>query len=165
MVRLLWESNSPRSRHERAHRARPPGRRPVLPGVPGRFGSIEGARAFCAACFDRFNHAHRHGIGPLRAAGEICERRTATLDPPTPPPTRPVPPPTSDATEAVHRRLDQQASHRRHSSIRMRSRSRGLDGFRDAIRSRRDIRPTSSSPSRSACARAPTTSKCPSSFV
>ena len=34
------------------------------PAFPGRFGSIEDARAFCAAFFDHYNHVHRHaGIG------------------------------------------------------------------------------------------------------
>ena len=34
------------------------------PGFPGRFGSIEDARAFCRAFFHWYNHEHRHsGIG------------------------------------------------------------------------------------------------------
>ncbi len=34
------------------------------PAFPGRFGSIQDARAFCTAFFDHYNHVHRHaGIG------------------------------------------------------------------------------------------------------
>lgn len=34
------------------------------PAFPGRFGSIEDARSFCASFFDHYNHVHRHaGIG------------------------------------------------------------------------------------------------------
>jgi len=76
------------------------------PAFPGRFGSIEDARAFCAAFFEHYNHVHRHaGIGlhtpasvHFGTAGEIRVQRAATLDaayaanparfrhrPPTPP--------------------------------------------------------------------------------
>jgi len=58
------------------------------PAFPGRFGSIEDARAFCAAFFDHYNHVHRHaGIGLHTAASvhygtatEIRTKRAATLD-------------------------------------------------------------------------------------
>ena len=44
------------------------------PAFPGRFGSIEDARAFCTVFFDYYNHIHRHsrhrsahaGVGALR---------------------------------------------------------------------------------------------------
>jgi putative transposase len=76
------------------------------PAFPGRFGSIEDARAFCAVFFDYYNHVHRHaGIGlhtpasvQYGTAGEVRTQRAATLDaayaanparfrhrPPTPP--------------------------------------------------------------------------------
>jgi putative transposase len=58
------------------------------PAFPGRFGSIEDARAFCSAFFDHYNHVHRHaGIGLHTAASvhygtatEIRLQRAATLD-------------------------------------------------------------------------------------
>jgi putative transposase len=58
------------------------------PAFPGRFGSIEDARAFCGLFFDHYNHVHRHaGIGlhtPASVhhgtAGEIRAQRGATLD-------------------------------------------------------------------------------------
>jgi putative transposase len=58
------------------------------PAFPGRFGSIEDARAFCAAFFDHYNHEHRHaGIGlhtpasvHYGTAPEIRAQRAATLD-------------------------------------------------------------------------------------
>jgi putative transposase len=58
------------------------------PAFPGRFGSIEDARAFCAAFFDHYNHVHRHaGIGlhtpasvHYGTAGEIRAQRAVTLD-------------------------------------------------------------------------------------
>jgi putative transposase len=76
------------------------------PAFPGRFGSIQDARAFCAVFFDHYNHLHRHaGIGlhtpasvHYGTAGEIRAQRAVTLDaayaanparfrhrPPTPP--------------------------------------------------------------------------------
>lgn len=76
------------------------------PAFPGRFGSIEHARQFCAEFFDHYNHIHRHrGIGlhtpasvHYGTADEIRAQRQATLDaayaanparfacrPPTPP--------------------------------------------------------------------------------
>ena len=76
------------------------------PAFPGRFGSIEDARAFCALFFDHYNHVHRHvGIGlhtpasvHYGTAREIRAQRQVTLDavyaanparfryrPPTPP--------------------------------------------------------------------------------
>jgi putative transposase len=76
------------------------------PAFPGRFGSIEDARAFCTVFFDYYNHVHRHsGVGLHTAASvhygtatEIQAQRAATLDaaytanparfrhqPPTPP--------------------------------------------------------------------------------
>ncbi|MBA2326314.1 MAG: IS3 family transposase [Actinobacteria bacterium] len=76
------------------------------PPFPGRFGSIEDARAFCALFFDHYNHVHRHaGIGlhtpasvHYGTATEIRAQRARTLDaayaanparfrhrPPTPP--------------------------------------------------------------------------------
>jgi putative transposase len=58
------------------------------PAFPGRFGSIEDARAFCAVFFDYYNHVHRHaGIGLHTAASvhygtanEIRAQRARTLD-------------------------------------------------------------------------------------
>jgi putative transposase len=58
------------------------------PAFPGRFGSIEDARAFCSVFFDHYNHVHRHaGIGlhtpasvHYDTAGEIRAQRAVTLD-------------------------------------------------------------------------------------
>ena len=58
------------------------------PAFPGRFGSIEHARTFCAAFFDHYNHVHRHaGIGlhtpasvHYGTADEIRAQRAVTLD-------------------------------------------------------------------------------------
>jgi len=58
------------------------------PAFPGRFGSIEDARSFCAAFFEHYNHVHRHAsIGLHTAASvhygtatEIRAKRAATLD-------------------------------------------------------------------------------------
>ena len=58
------------------------------PAFPGRFGSIQHARSFCAAFFDHYNHIHRHaGIGlhtpasvHYGTAGEIRAQRAVTLD-------------------------------------------------------------------------------------
>jgi putative transposase len=58
------------------------------PTFPGRFGSLEDARAFCALFFDHYNHVHRHaGIGlhtpasvHYGTASEIRAQRAATLD-------------------------------------------------------------------------------------
>ena len=58
------------------------------PRFPGRFGSIEDARAFCNDVFDYYNHEHRHsGIGlhtpaslHYGTAHAIREQRQATLD-------------------------------------------------------------------------------------
>jgi putative transposase len=58
------------------------------PAFPGRFGSIEDARAFCARFFDHYNHVHRHaGIGlhtpasvHYGTANEIRTQRAVTLD-------------------------------------------------------------------------------------
>jgi putative transposase len=58
------------------------------PAFPGRFGSIEDARSFCALFFDHYNHVHRHaGIGlhtPASVhygnASEIRAQRAVTLD-------------------------------------------------------------------------------------
>ena len=58
------------------------------PAFPGRFGSIEDARSFCAAFFDYYNHVHRHaGIGlhtpasvHYGTADEIRSKRTITLE-------------------------------------------------------------------------------------
>ena len=58
------------------------------PAFPGRFGSIEDARAFCADFFEHYNHVHRHaGIGLHTAASvhygtatEIRAKRAETLD-------------------------------------------------------------------------------------
>jgi putative transposase len=76
------------------------------PAFPGRFGSIQDARAFCTVFFDHYNHVHRHaGIGlhtpasvHYGTAPEIRAQRQVTLDaayaanparfrhrPPTPP--------------------------------------------------------------------------------
>jgi len=58
------------------------------PAFPGKFGSIEDARTFCAAFFDHYNHVHRHaGIGLHTPASvhygtavEIRAQRAITLD-------------------------------------------------------------------------------------
>ena len=58
------------------------------PAFPGRFGSIEDARAFCAAFFEHYNHVHRHaGIGlhtpasvHFGTAEEVRAKRAVTLD-------------------------------------------------------------------------------------
>ena len=58
------------------------------PAFPGRFGSIQHARAFCTAFFDHYNHEHRHtGIGlhtpasvHYGTAREIRAQRAVTLD-------------------------------------------------------------------------------------
>src|SRR5680860_1515790 len=58
------------------------------PAFPGRFGSIQDARTFCAAFFEHYNHIHRHaGIGLHTAASvhygtatEIRAQRVVTLD-------------------------------------------------------------------------------------
>ncbi len=58
------------------------------PAFPGRFGSIEDARAFCEVFFDHYNHVHRHaGVGlhtpasvHYGTAHEIRAQRAATLD-------------------------------------------------------------------------------------
>ena len=85
------------------------------PAFPGRFGSIEDARAFCAVFFDHYNHVHRHsgigpahpGIGPLRHRHRdprpACRhpRRRLRRQPrpiPAPPPTPPSCPPSPGST-------------------------------------------------------------------
>jgi len=58
------------------------------PAFPGRFGSIQDARSFCALFFDHYNHMHRHaGIGlhtpasvHYGTAGEIRAKRALTLN-------------------------------------------------------------------------------------
>ncbi len=58
------------------------------PAFPGRFGSIQDARAFCSLFFDHYNHVHRHaGIGlhtpasvHYGTASEVRAQRSATLD-------------------------------------------------------------------------------------
>jgi len=58
------------------------------PAFPGRFGSIEHARQFCAEFFQHYNHEHRHsGIGLHTPASvhygtvtEIWGKRAETLD-------------------------------------------------------------------------------------
>lgn len=58
------------------------------PAFPGRFGSIEDARAFCSTFFDYYNHVHRHaGIGlhtpasvHYSTAREVQAQRQVTLD-------------------------------------------------------------------------------------
>lgn len=58
------------------------------PAFPGRFGSIQDARAFCSVFFEHYNHVHRHaGIGlhtpasvHYGTAREIRGQRAATLD-------------------------------------------------------------------------------------
>jgi putative transposase len=58
------------------------------PAFPGRFGSIQDARAFCSVFFDHYNHQHRHrGIGlhtpasvHYGTAPEVRAQRQATLD-------------------------------------------------------------------------------------
>lgn len=58
------------------------------PAFPGRFGSIEDARAFCNMFFEHYNHVHRHaGIGlhtpasvHYGTATEVRAQRAVTLD-------------------------------------------------------------------------------------
>lgn len=58
------------------------------PAFPGRFGSNEHARAFCAISFDYYNHVHGHaGVGRHTPASlhygtatEIRAQRARTLD-------------------------------------------------------------------------------------
>jgi putative transposase len=58
------------------------------PAFPGRFGSIQDARAFCTVFFEHYNHVHRHaGIGlhtpasvHYGTATEVRGHRQATLD-------------------------------------------------------------------------------------
>jgi putative transposase len=58
------------------------------PAFPGRFGSIEDARSFCATFFEYYNHDHRHsGIALHTAASvhygtadEVRALRQQTLD-------------------------------------------------------------------------------------
>ena len=58
------------------------------PAFPGRFGSIQDARAFCAEFFEHYNHVHRHaGIGlhtpasvHYGTAAEIRAQRAVTLN-------------------------------------------------------------------------------------
>jgi putative transposase len=58
------------------------------PAFPGRFGSIQHARAFCGQFFDHYNHIHRHsGIGlhtpasvHYGTAADIRAQRQVTLD-------------------------------------------------------------------------------------
>jgi putative transposase len=58
------------------------------PAFPGRFGSIQDAREFCAAFFEHYNHVHRHsGIGlhtpasvHYGTATAIRAQRKVTLD-------------------------------------------------------------------------------------
>jgi putative transposase len=58
------------------------------PAFPDRFGSIEGARAFCEQFFAYYNHEHRHsGIGlhtpasvHFGTATEVRAKRASTLD-------------------------------------------------------------------------------------
>ncbi len=58
------------------------------PAFPGRFGSIEDARAFCNTFFEHYNHVHRHaGIGlhtpasvHYGTATEVRAQRGVTLD-------------------------------------------------------------------------------------
>jgi putative transposase len=57
------------------------------PAFPGRFGSIQDARTFCAAFFEHYNHVHRHaGLGlhtpasvHYGTATEVRQQRAATL--------------------------------------------------------------------------------------
>jgi len=58
------------------------------PAFPGRFGSIQDARTFCAAFFEHYNHIHRHaGLGLQTPASvhygtatQVRQQRAATLD-------------------------------------------------------------------------------------
>jgi len=58
------------------------------PAFPGRFGSIQDARAFCGSFFEHYNHVHRHaGIGLHTPASvhygtavEVRAQRAVTLD-------------------------------------------------------------------------------------
>lgn len=58
------------------------------PTFPERFGSVEGARAFCQAFFDYYNHDHRHSGTGYHApasvhygtAQDIRAKRVQTLD-------------------------------------------------------------------------------------
>ena len=111
------------------------------PGFPGRFGSIQDARAFCAEFFEHYNHVHRHaGIGlhtpasvHYGTATEIQVQRAVTLNAAyttnparfrhrrPQPPALPCP---------AHHGLDQRTHHRSEHQIRMTSCLTGLDRFR-----------------------------------
>ena len=41
------------------------------PAFPGRFGSIQDARAFCALFFDHYNHVHRHAAIGLHTPASV----------------------------------------------------------------------------------------------
>ncbi len=41
------------------------------PSFPGRFGSIEAARAFCGEFFDHYNHRHRHSGIALHTPADV----------------------------------------------------------------------------------------------
>jgi len=77
----LWRSSARTGNHD--------GSAPIplyRPAFPGRFGSIEHARAVCALFVDHYNHVHCHaGIGlhtprsvHYDTAGEIRAQRTVT---------------------------------------------------------------------------------------
>ncbi len=107
------------------------------PAFPGRFGSIEDARTFCANFFDHYNHIHRHagvGLHTLRRSTTAPPRRSASSGPSPSMPLRrqsvPVPPSPAHATEVAHDRLDQRTHSRSTHQIRMRSCLTGLDTFR-----------------------------------
>jgi hypothetical protein len=112
------------------------------PAFPGRFGSIEDARAFCATFFDYYNHEHRHaGVGlhtpasvHYGTAREIRAQRAATLDAAYAANPGQVSASAADTTEAAHRRLDQRTQPRSTHQIRMRSCLTGLDRFRPVRR-------------------------------
>ncbi len=99
------------------------------PAFPGRFGSIEDARAFCEAFFDSLQprapplrHRAAHpGLGPLRHRHRDPRptrrhpQRRLRRQP------RPIPAPSTQPTEAAHRRLDQRTHPRSTHPIRIRS--------------------------------------------
>ena len=49
------------------------------PGFPGRFGSIEAARAHCQGFFPWYNHEHRHGGLGLHTAADVHYGRAAAV--------------------------------------------------------------------------------------
>ena len=112
------------------------------PAFPGRFGSIEDARAFCTVFFDYYNHVHRHsGIGLHTAASVHYGTATEIQRPTRRHPRRrlrrqprQIPAPAAHPTETAYRRLDQRTNPRSTHQIRIRNCLTGLDMFRSVDR-------------------------------